>query len=171
MTWRTAWRMNLMMLRIDVNHPSFVLMFLNKVKEETWFPSWTSWSHYFWTKITFLHQKGSRTLLPPPHSQAWDLLLDPFLHFQDKVSILCLARQRSELTYMDARVHIHTDFSAILVVKRWQFDAVKNNLCCQHQIHSDALLYLERDGGCLRDLSETSPSRAVSPVSSQLPNS
>lgn len=55
-------------------------------------------------------------------------ILVKFLHFQDKVRILRLAREKRELNYMGTRVHIYPDFSAGLINKRRQFDAVKKKL-------------------------------------------
>lgn len=51
-----------------------------------------------------------------------------FLRLQDKVSILRLARVKKELFYKGTRVHIYPDFSAGLIQKCWQFDAVKKIL-------------------------------------------
>uniref|UniRef100_A0A3B1JM17 L1 transposable element RRM domain-containing protein n=1 Tax=Astyanax mexicanus TaxID=7994 RepID=A0A3B1JM17_ASTMX len=55
-------------------------------------------------------------------------ILVKFLHFQDKVKILRLARAKEVLTYSGTRIHIYPDFSAGLVKKRREFDAVKKIL-------------------------------------------
>lgn len=55
-------------------------------------------------------------------------ILVKFLHFQDKLRILRLAREKGDLTYMGARVHVFPDFSAALIHKRRQFDPVKKKL-------------------------------------------
>ncbi len=55
-------------------------------------------------------------------------ILVKFLHFQDKLKILRLARERGDLTYMGARVHVFPDFSTALVHKRHQFDSVRKKL-------------------------------------------
>ncbi len=66
-------------------------------------------------------------------------ILVKFLHFQDKVKILRLARVKGELIHMGARIHVYPDFSAGLVKKRRQFDAVKKSLCAADMKYS--LLY------------------------------
>lgn len=55
-------------------------------------------------------------------------ILVKFLHFQDKVKILRLAREKKDLLYKGTRVHIYPDFSAGLIKKRRQFDDVKKKL-------------------------------------------
>lgn len=55
-------------------------------------------------------------------------ILVRFLHFQDKVKILRLAREKGELIHMGARIQVYPDFSAGLVKKRRQFDAIKKSL-------------------------------------------
>lgn len=55
-------------------------------------------------------------------------ILVKFLHFHDKVKILRLAREKGSLSYQGARVHIYPDFSATLVKKRQEFNAVKKIL-------------------------------------------
>lgn len=55
-------------------------------------------------------------------------ILVKFQLFQDKVKILRLAREMKELSYKGTRVHIYPDFSAGLIKKRRQFDAVKKKL-------------------------------------------
>lgn len=70
----------------------------------------------------------SPTFSPSTRSAPRPILVK-FLHFQDKVRILRLARERRELTYMGAHVHIYPDFSAGLIKKCRQFDAVKKKLC------------------------------------------
>lgn len=66
---------------------------------------------------------SSNTSSAPPRP-----ILVKFLHFQDKVKILRLARMKGELIHMGARIHVYPDFSAGLVKKRRQFDAVKKSL-------------------------------------------
>lgn len=55
-------------------------------------------------------------------------ILVKFLHFQDKLRILHLAREKGDLTYMGDRVHVFPDFSAALIHKQHQFDSVKKKL-------------------------------------------
>ena len=60
-----------------------------------------------------------------------------------KVRILRLARERRELTYIGAHVLLHPNFSAELLKKQLQFDAVKNNLCAA-DIKCSLLYHVER---------------------------
>lgn len=55
-------------------------------------------------------------------------ILAKFLHFQDKIKILRLAREKKELVYMGTRIHIYPDYSAELLKKRRQFDSIKKKL-------------------------------------------
>ena len=56
-------------------------------------------------------------------------ILVKFLHFQDKLKIMKLSREKKEpLLYKGARVFIYPDFSAGLVQRRRGFDAVKKKL-------------------------------------------
>lgn len=55
-------------------------------------------------------------------------ILAKFLLFQDKVRILRLSREKGELTFQGARIHIYPDFSVALINKRRQFDTVKKKL-------------------------------------------
>uniref|UniRef100_A0A3P9LBD1 L1 transposable element RRM domain-containing protein n=1 Tax=Oryzias latipes TaxID=8090 RepID=A0A3P9LBD1_ORYLA len=48
-----------------------------------------------------------------------------FLHFQDKLNILRLSRNKKELLFKGNRVHIYPDFSAGLMEKRRLFPTVK----------------------------------------------
>ena len=53
-------------------------------------------------------------------------ILIKLLNFQDKVKILCLAREKGEL--VSQGVYIYPDFSADLMKKRRSFDPVKRSL-------------------------------------------
>ncbi len=55
-------------------------------------------------------------------------ILVRFLHLQDKVNIIRHVREKRELFYKGAWVHIYQDFSAGLIKKRRAFDAVKKIL-------------------------------------------
>lgn len=55
-------------------------------------------------------------------------ILAKFLNLQDKVRILHLAREKRELFYLGTLAHIYPDFSASLINKHRQFDAVKKKL-------------------------------------------
>lgn len=55
-------------------------------------------------------------------------ILIRLLHFQDKVKILRLAREKKELRFNGSRVSIYPDFSAPLEKRRRAFDPVKKKL-------------------------------------------
>lgn len=55
-------------------------------------------------------------------------ILVKFSHFQDKLKILRLSREKRELLFNGSRVHIFPDFSASLVQKRREFDLHKKKL-------------------------------------------
>ncbi|KAK7904168.1 hypothetical protein WMY93_016775 [Mugilogobius chulae] len=50
------------------------------------------------------------------------------LHFNDKMKIIRLAREKKALLYEGTRIHIYPDFSAGVLQKRRQFDSVKKRL-------------------------------------------
>ncbi|KAK7884696.1 hypothetical protein WMY93_027819 [Mugilogobius chulae] len=55
-------------------------------------------------------------------------ILVKFLHFQDKLKVLRLSRDKKELMYKGTRVHIYPDFSAGLMEKRRLFNPIKKQL-------------------------------------------
>lgn len=70
----------------------------------------------------------------------------PILHFQDKMKILRLAREKGELINMGAGIHVYPDFSAGLVKKGRQFDAMKKSLCATDMKYSAVSCQAESDG-------------------------
>lgn len=55
-------------------------------------------------------------------------ILVKFLHFQDKVKILRLAREKKELSFQGRRIYINPDFSIDLLKRRRQYDDIKKKL-------------------------------------------
>ncbi len=55
-------------------------------------------------------------------------ILVKFSHFQDKLRIMKLAREKKELLFNGTRVHIFPDFSASLVQQRREYDSHKKKL-------------------------------------------
>lgn len=130
-----TWRTELTTLRTEVGHVIFVLsMCPKRVKAVMWSSFWISWFRFFSAEINSLLHRLLRWpiallylvldpgLLP---DQFWSR---PILHFQDKVKILRLAREKKELFYKGSRMHIYPDFSAGLIKKHQQFDVVKKKL-------------------------------------------
>lgn len=82
----------------------------------------------------------------------------PILHFQDKMKILRLAREKGEL---GAGIHMFPDFSAGLVKKGRQFDAIKKSLRSTDMKYS--LLYPAK----LRVMVKGKPKAFISPVEAE----
>lgn len=68
----------------------------------------------------------------------------PILHFQDKMKILRL--EKGKLINMGAGIHVYPDFSAGLVKKGRQFDAIKKSLCATDMKYSAVSCQAESDG-------------------------
>lgn len=85
----------------------------------------------------------------------------PILHFQDKMKILRLAREKGELINMGAGIHMYPGFSAGLVKKGRQFDAIKKSLRSTDMKYS--LLYPAK----LRVMVKGKPKAFISPVEAE----